>query len=134
MTSPPFDPRPITLEGSLVRLEPLAPRHVEGMFEAGRDPAVWEHLARGPFASLDDVRTWMASIASEVDAARQIAFAIVRRSDGIWNGAPAGTDRVDWSKAMFAAVTWTADPPGWGDAPASLGAALGGGVVDGAGA
>jgi len=33
------------LTGEHVRLEPLTPEHAEGLFEAGRDPAIWTWLS-----------------------------------------------------------------------------------------
>jgi N-acetyltransferase len=33
------------LEGSIVRLEPLAPQHEEGLWEASRDPRTWRWLS-----------------------------------------------------------------------------------------
>ena len=36
------------LEGSLIILEPLEPRHEEGLFEAARDSRIWQYL---PFAA-----------------------------------------------------------------------------------
>lgn len=35
---------PVTLSGTLVRLEPLGPEHAAGLAGAGDDPAVFEHL------------------------------------------------------------------------------------------
>jgi RimJ/RimL family protein N-acetyltransferase len=40
-TSPPFEPRPVTLEGRLVRLEPLSERHVPGLLRVALDPETW---------------------------------------------------------------------------------------------
>ena len=34
-----------TLEGRLVRLEPLAPEHTDGLWEASRDPRTWQWLS-----------------------------------------------------------------------------------------
>ncbi len=32
------------LEGSLITLEPLKPRHERGLFEAAQDPRIWRYL------------------------------------------------------------------------------------------
>ena len=34
-----------TLEGELVRLEPMAPEHEDGLWEASRDPRTWQWLS-----------------------------------------------------------------------------------------
>jgi hypothetical protein len=40
-TAPPFTPGPVTLDGRLVRLEPLALDHVPALAEVGLDPELW---------------------------------------------------------------------------------------------
>jgi hypothetical protein len=32
---------PVVLEGKLVRLEPLEPRHAPGLWQAASDPVIW---------------------------------------------------------------------------------------------
>ncbi|MFC7527142.1 bifunctional pyridoxamine 5'-phosphate oxidase family protein/GNAT family N-acetyltransferase [Actinoplanes sp. GCM10030250] len=53
---------PVVLEGRHVRLEPLAPAHVEGLFEALDDEEVWRHLPSHRPSSPEQ-------LAEEVDAA-----------------------------------------------------------------
>ena len=33
-----------TLKGRFIALEPLEPRHFDGLAEAGRDPAIWTYM------------------------------------------------------------------------------------------
>lgn len=40
-TSPAFDPRPVVLEGRLVRLEPLTHDHLPGLAAVAFDPEIW---------------------------------------------------------------------------------------------
>jgi len=40
-TAPAFDPRPVTLPGRLVRLEPLAVGHEQGLVAVALDPETW---------------------------------------------------------------------------------------------
>jgi RimJ/RimL family protein N-acetyltransferase len=42
-TSPPFEPAPVTLEGRLVRLAPLAEGHRAGLHEHALDPETWRY-------------------------------------------------------------------------------------------
>jgi RimJ/RimL family protein N-acetyltransferase len=74
-----FDPKPITLEGQHVRLEPLTPQHAEDLYAAGQDPAIWPYLARGEFTSLDDVREWIRQALAVQESGTQIPFATVLR-------------------------------------------------------
>ncbi|OLT14313.1 GNAT family N-acetyltransferase [Pseudonocardia sp. CNS-139] len=45
-----------TLPGAHVRLEPLAPEHADGLFDAGNDPAIWTWLAVRRPADVDGMR------------------------------------------------------------------------------
>jgi N-acetyltransferase len=48
-TAPPFDPAPVTLAGRIVRLEPFADRHVDGLHAMGLDQELWRftrHVVR----------------------------------------------------------------------------------------
>lgn len=64
---PGWTPRPLPprspMEGRLVRVEPLDPaKHAADLFQANgadREGRNWTYLPYGPFARLDDYRTWM---------------------------------------------------------------------------
>ncbi|WP_116364853.1 GNAT family N-acetyltransferase [Parahaliea mediterranea] len=50
---------PVTLQGDLVRLEPLSQGHAEALFDQGRSEADWAYMPRGPFTDLADTRRWI---------------------------------------------------------------------------
>jgi RimJ/RimL family protein N-acetyltransferase len=50
-----------TLEGRLVRLEPLGPEHEEALWEASRDPRTWRWLTVTQPATRTDWRSWLES-------------------------------------------------------------------------
>ncbi len=77
-----FDPRPLTLEGVVARIEPLDPKHSADLFEAGRDKAVWRYMPKAGFADLDDARAWIADAVSRAKGGNEIPFAIVHRPTG----------------------------------------------------
>ncbi len=60
--------QPVILEGKLVRLEPLAPQHVQGLWAAAQDPAIWRWL---PFR-----------VGSEAEASRLVSFASAAAKNG----------------------------------------------------
>ena len=72
----------IVLEGELVRLEPLAPEHESGLWEASRDPRIWEWLSilqpRTPAELHDYVEAALATAA----AGLELPFATIRQNDG----------------------------------------------------
>jgi RimJ/RimL family protein N-acetyltransferase len=74
---------PDALSGHGVRLERLEERHAGGLLAAGGDPAVWEHLSRGPLRDLDDARTFItAANAQTPDTGRQHPFAVIDANRG----------------------------------------------------
>ena len=96
---------PFTLEGTYVRLEPLAESHVPGLVEAaseGRGNYQWAYVPDGPEDMAAHVRDALAKVA----AGAHVAFATVRRGqDG---GEP---DRVVGS-TRFCEVAFWQWPPG----------------------
>ena len=79
---PEFTPRPITLTGSHVRLEPLDHRHASDLFQAARDPEIWRYLSWPPVEALDDIERWIDAAGRESAAGRHVAFATVLRETG----------------------------------------------------
>ncbi len=66
----------IVLTGRWVQLEPLDPRHREGLRAAAEDERIWQHtlvLARGP-----GFDAWFDDALAQRDAGRQIPFAVRR--------------------------------------------------------
>jgi RimJ/RimL family protein N-acetyltransferase len=77
-----FNPRPGLLEGRHVRLEPLTPAHAAGLFAAAR-PEVFRYLIIPPFASMADAEQYVADALAAQATGAEVAFATVRRSDGV---------------------------------------------------
>ena len=50
--------RPVILEGSLVRLEPLALAHLDGLAEVGLESSIWRYMPIQP-RTTDDLRAWL---------------------------------------------------------------------------
>ena len=63
-----MDLQPVVLEGDLVRLEPLAPSHVPGLWAAAQHPDIWRWL---PFR-----------VGSEAEASQLVAFANAAAAKG----------------------------------------------------
>jgi RimJ/RimL family protein N-acetyltransferase len=69
--------KPVVLEGTAVRLEPLCAEHAQGLYNRGRTAADWAYLPRSCFVDMADARQW---IAEALDAANQVPFAIIEKS------------------------------------------------------
>lgn len=85
----------VVLEGTYVRLEPLAARHVEPLWKVGSDPAIWRHMPFQP-THLDAFRGLLRHSEEAAAAGTGLAFAQVDRasgrpvgSTGYWNADPA---------------------------------------------
>lgn len=78
---PPFDVRPVTLEGTFVRLEPLTVRHVFDLLEAAADDDVWRYMTIARPRELADVERYVAAALSQ-EHGRQVAFATIDLATG----------------------------------------------------
>lgn len=66
-----------TLEGRLVRLEPLGPEHEEALWQASRDPRTWRWLTVVQPATRAEWRAWMESALAAAAQGTEIPFATV---------------------------------------------------------
>ena len=74
---------PVTLQGQVVRVEPLAPSHAADLFAAGQDPAIWAYMPADPSASAAAVTAWIHDALAERAAGTQLPFAIVELASGV---------------------------------------------------
>ena len=77
---PEFDPRPLILEGTMVRLEPLRMEHAEALLAAGDEDDIWRFVQPRPIG-LAGYRTYIRRALDETVLGQQLPFAVVRRRD-----------------------------------------------------
>lgn len=73
---------PLTLTGSLVRLEPLSPTHLDGLIEATDDGAMWDRW----YTSIPRPDQMAANIQERLalqDSGSMLPFTTIRQSDGV---------------------------------------------------
>lgn len=71
----------IPLENAQVRLEPLAPRHKQGLVEAAAAPEIWRYMpARAVINGYPD---WFEWLLAEQDAGRWLPFAVLSTDGSI---------------------------------------------------
>lgn len=114
--APRFDPapgdwvRPVTLKGSIVRLEPLSPDHLEGLAEVAFDPAIWRWTIARP-TDMAGLRTWLDGALAALAAGSELPFATV----DVATGRPIGSTRflsiVSEHRRLEIGWTWVA--PAW---------------------
>ena len=73
-------PKPITLEHTHARLEPLSLQHADDLFEAGRDAEIWRYLPAAAAGDVAEIVALIEGALEELAAGRQIPFAIVDRA------------------------------------------------------
>lgn len=78
---PAFDPRPVTLEGAHVRLEPLRMEHAGRLLEAADEDEIWTHMVPRP-VGIDGYTTYIRWALDQTILGHQLPFAVIRRSDG----------------------------------------------------
>ena len=81
-----FDPQPVTLEGKIVRLEPLTLDHAASMLAAGSAESIWQFLAVPAPADLDQARKWIQGRLADQEAERRIPYAVICLADGKFAG------------------------------------------------
>jgi RimJ/RimL family protein N-acetyltransferase len=100
-----------TLEGRLVRLEPLGLQHAAGLWEASRDPRTWRWLPIPQPSTRPELDAWLEDALRTAATGAEIPFATIR------------TERVVGSTRFLALrpehasveIGWTwLDPSAWG--------------------
>src|SRR3954453_6832065 len=101
---------PVTLEGRIVRLEPLELDHVAGLAEVALDPRIWQWTLARPH-SIDDLRAWAETAIANRAAGKELPFVTIERSPGRPIGSSRFMNIVLEHRRLEIGWTWLA--PGW---------------------
>jgi RimJ/RimL family protein N-acetyltransferase len=71
----------LTLDGRVVRLEPMREEHTEELWEVGRDPELWR-LTVSIVRSREDMQAWVRTALAEQAAGRALPFVMRLRQEG----------------------------------------------------
>ncbi len=77
-----LDIQPITLTGSVVRLEPLSLAHVPDLAVAGRDESIWQYMLYGNVTGEAQMRDWVAEMLERQARGRDLPFAVIHLESG----------------------------------------------------
>jgi RimJ/RimL family protein N-acetyltransferase len=102
-----------TLEGRIVRLEPLAARHGDDLYEASRDPRVWRWLPIVQPQTREEWQEWLDDAQARVEAGLDLAFATVLRATGAAVGSTRFLALRPEHRSLEIGWTWLA-PSAWG--------------------
>jgi len=72
---------PVTLEGRLVRLEPLSLDHVSGLADVALDPAIWQWTIARPTTEAE-LRAWVETALAGSDAGNELPLATIDQAIG----------------------------------------------------
>jgi RimJ/RimL family protein N-acetyltransferase len=79
---------PVTLEGRIVRLEPLGVEHLEGLAAVAFDPAIWRWTIARP-TDVDGLRAWLETAVAAQATGTELPFATI----DVATGRPIGSTR-----------------------------------------
>ena len=79
---------PVTLEGRIVRLEPMRPDHLDGLVRVALDPLIWRYTIARP-TDRAAIETWMATAMANAKAGTEQPFVTIDRE----TGRPLGSSR-----------------------------------------
>ena len=100
---------PVTLEGRIVRLEPLGPDHVPGLAEVALDPAIWRWTIARPETEAE-LRDWAESAIRNRDAGTEFPFATLDATTGRPIGSSRYMNIVLEHRRLEIGWTWLAPP------------------------
>jgi len=103
-----FPISPITLEGSLVRLEPLSLSHSEGLAQAGSEPALWRYMLYGNLSLPGAMEAWIQDILQRQAAGTDLPFAVLHKPSGRIAGATRYLDIRPQDRGLEIGGTWYA--------------------------
>jgi RimJ/RimL family protein N-acetyltransferase len=102
-----------TLEGRIVRLEPLAPDHADDLWEASRDPRVWRWLSIVQPRDRAGWDAWMDDALGRSAAGAERAFATILGATGRAVGSTRFLALRPEHRSLEVGWTWLA-PSAWG--------------------
>lgn len=80
---PAFDPRPLTLRGEHVLLEPLHAEHAAALFEAVREPDIWTWLGSPPPSSVATIERYVRDALDLQIRGEHLPWLTRRAGDGV---------------------------------------------------
>jgi RimJ/RimL family protein N-acetyltransferase len=101
---------PVTLEGRVIRLEPLGLHHLDGLCAVGLDPSLWA-FTTVRITNRDEMRAYMEGGLAEQRAGTALPFATVERATGTIVGTTRFASAVHEHARVEIGWTWIA--PAW---------------------
>jgi RimJ/RimL family protein N-acetyltransferase len=99
---------PITLEGSVVRLEPLKTDHIPSLAVAGKDETIWKYMVYGDLSDMKKMENWVNDLLDFQSAETDIPFTVVHKKTGNIIGATRFLEMRPTHRSLEIGGTWYA--------------------------
>ena len=96
---------PVTLQGRVVRLEPLALAHVPGLARVGLDPELWRWIPT-QVADAAQMQAWVQTALDEQTAGTSLPFVIISHASGEAIGSTRYMNIVPAHRRLEIGSTW----------------------------
>jgi len=104
-----MDIQPVTLEGSIVRLEPLSLSHYQALCEVGLDPDLWK-VGLEPLSTPEEMKSYIEAALKAQEIGTMLLFVIVERPTGRCVGSTRYTNIERRHRKLEIGHTWLARP------------------------
>ena len=74
--------QPVTLAGTIIRLEPLSESHVLDLAAVGLDDNIWRYMLYGKIRTEEDLRAWVLDILERQSRGTDLPFAVILQASG----------------------------------------------------
>ena len=98
--------QPITLSGRLVRLEPLADKHVSDLAAFGNDESIWRYMPYGQIRSQEQMSALVRGFLARRDEGTDFGFAVILLEIGRAIGSTRYLDIQPEHRALEIGGTW----------------------------
>lgn len=98
--------KPVVLQGSYVRLEPLREDHIPGLAEIGAGQDFWNFMLYGDIKSEADMRNWVLDIMERGKKGGDLPFAVIHLASGRVAGATRYLNIMPNDRGLEIGGTW----------------------------
>jgi RimJ/RimL family protein N-acetyltransferase len=81
--------RPLTLNGKIIRLEPMSEDHVPALARVGLEPGIWQNMVYGQINTQEDLRAWVGEMLRRQALGSDLPFTVILQA----NDQPIGATR-----------------------------------------
>lgn len=95
-----------SLEGKVVRLEPLAETHIVDLCEVGLYPSIWEYMLYGSINNEMEMRQFVLDLLERQTQGSDLPFAVIFKSSGKAIGCTRYLDIQPYNRCLEIGGTW----------------------------